>query len=101
MLIFAMCLAGVYCGMAIEKTNVLPDQRAQGFACKSSDEHLGLMRSDEERTNYKPNYCGSAKCSSDGDVTFTTCGTVGAGAGCQIVTNSAKPYPDCCPKVVC
>lgn len=52
--------------------NLSATQRAQGFACRSNDAHLGLMRSGEERISYKPNYCGSAKCSSNGDITFTT-----------------------------
>lgn len=41
---------------------ILEKERAEGYACKSSDKHVGLMKDGEARMNFNPNVCASVRC---------------------------------------
>jgi len=48
--------------------------------------------------------CGQKSCEEHGDklyITYTTCGLVQVSPECYIEEDLSRPYPDCCPQVVC
>ncbi|KAK9737393.1 Single domain von Willebrand factor type C [Popillia japonica] len=94
-------LVGVFCAVALEITTVTDAEKAEGYACKSSDDALGLMKSGEVRKNYLPNSCVRSICGSDGTISYASCGVVAGPPECKIVKDYTKPYPECCPQVVC
>ncbi|GJQ87036.1 hypothetical protein Trydic_g12616 [Trypoxylus dichotomus] len=98
--IFALCMAQVYCAVSREYTTVTDQERAEGCSCKSIYDKLGLMKEGEIKKQYDPNSCSQAKCGL-GLVTVFSCGTIMGPPECKLVSDLSKPYPDCCPKIVC
>ncbi|GJQ87034.1 hypothetical protein Trydic_g12614 [Trypoxylus dichotomus] len=99
-LIFTLCMAQVYCAVMNEYTTVTDEERAQGYSCKSSDDKLGLMKDGEVRKQYDRTSCTKADCGS-GLITIYSCIAVLGPPECRLVSDLSKPYPDCCPKIVC
>ncbi|GJQ87037.1 hypothetical protein Trydic_g12617 [Trypoxylus dichotomus] len=98
--IYALCVAQVYCAASREKTTVTDEEKAKGYSCKSTNDKLGLMKDGEIKKQYDPTSCSQADCDK-GIVTMYSCGVVAVPPECKLLSDLSKPYPDCCPQIAC
>ncbi|KAF5305241.1 hypothetical protein FQR65_LT07780 [Abscondita terminalis] len=90
------CFAVVYGWTSLEEVSVDPNNPD---VCVSKDSGVGTMKVGETKTI--KGQCVRAICGS-GMISYAGCGTIAGPPGCKEGPEDlSKPYPACCPDIVC
>ncbi|XP_049787833.1 venom toxin OcyC11 [Schistocerca cancellata] len=90
----AVLLAAVHAEVSIEIVTECPHHPGQCFHSKTGN----FYKSGEKWL--VPGECVEYSCSFP-HIKHVGCGAVGTSPPCEVVRDTSKPYPECCPTVKC
>ncbi|CAH2100430.1 unnamed protein product [Euphydryas editha] len=97
LLVILACLCVAYAAVAIGLLEPKPEKFKDQEGCYITDldEVIPFGSSKPSKSS-----CMEYRCGTD-LITYVSCGAVGTAPPCKLVTDSKKPFPQCCPKLSC
>ncbi|XP_046971846.1 la1-like protein 15 [Vanessa cardui] len=99
LLVLSACLCVGYAAVSIGPLMPKPKEFKDQEGCYI-DSLKAVIPFGQSRPSKTAGSCMEYRCSST-MIQYVTCGAVAAVPPCKVVSDKAKPYPACCPRVAC